>query len=297
MNAGRVVAVERSSLSELPLVQYPARQPRVVARAGRLPTSEIVRVKARRAQILWALSRAWPTRDWLWRPANDVVREAWEKGIAALGSPSSDLAMGLLGEPGPRQKLTLLVPGSRWVAKVALDVSARQSIEREAANYDLLEAEGLLRGAVPKHKRAGEVLLVERLEGSHPSWASQEAARWILESLLTSDGEAIQHGDVTPWNVIRTREGYRLIDWEDASPAGRVDPLLNLLDFVIRGAAVCRATPARVNSLLGAYLPDCRADILSAYESYRQELTDGRIDGLQTRTGRYLGFLAETVKA
>lgn len=279
------------------LIQFPPRQPRFLAIQGKIPAAEIVHVKARRAQMLWSLSRTWPVRNHLWAPAGSAAREAWEQGITALGSPSLGLTLGLLGEPGQRQKLTLVVPGSPWVAKVALSADARGSIEREADNYDLLQASGLLRDAVPDHRRAGEVLLIERVEGSHPTWASPEASRWILESLLAPDGGAIQHGDVTPWNLMLTREGYRLFDWEDANPASRVDPLHNLLDFVIRGAAVARAAPERVSSFLRAYLPDRRTDALRSYESYRRNLTEGRIDGLEVRTGKYLRFLAKKSKS
>lgn len=251
----------------------------------------IIRVKARRAQILWAASRVWPLRDRLWIVADASVQMAWERGMVALGSPSADRAVALLGEPGPRQKLTLVVPGSPWVAKVALDASARRSLEREANNYDLLETEGLLRGAVPSHKKTGEVLLVERLEGSHPSWSSQEAAHWVLESLLAPDGRAIRHGDVTPWNVMLTPDGYRLLDWEDAEPIRRVDPLCNLLDFVLRGAAVARAAPTKVNLFLRHYLPNRRADVLISYESYRRDVIGERTDGLERRVRGYLRTL------
>lgn len=276
------------------LVQFPAGRPRVVTTGAGSPAAEILRVKARRARVLWAVSRVWPLRSHLWITADAAVQMAWERSMAALGSPSSDGAVGLLGEPGPRQKLTLVVPGSPWVAKAALHPSARRSIEREASNYDLLEASGLLRSTVPSHKRVGDVLLIERLEGSHPSWASREAAKWILESLPVSDRGAIQHGDVTPWNVMQTRDGYRLLDWEDAEPAGRVDPMHNLLDFVLRGAAVARAAPVRVNSFIGDYLPNGCADILISYESYRREITAGRFDGLQGRVQRYLRSLGES---
>lgn len=294
MNASRAGSAGAGAEACSQLVQFPAGRPRVVTTGVGSPAAEILHVKARRAQVLWAISRVWPLRDRLWITADAAVQMAWEKSMATLGSPSADGAVGLLGEPGPRQKLTLVVPGSPWVAKTALGPSARRSIEREANNYDLLEASGLLQCAVPSHKRVGDVLLIERLEGSHPSWASGEAARWILESLLEPDGGAIQHGDVTPWNVMQTHDGYRLLDWEDAEPTGRVDPLHNLLDFVLRGAAVARAAPARVNSFIGDYLPNCRADILNSYETYRRELTAGRIDALQGRVQRYLRSLGKS---
>lgn len=279
------------------LVQFPARRPRVVASGEMGPVAEIVRVNARRARALWTLSRYWPLRDHLWIPADEAVRGAWDTGMIALGSPQGDLAVGLVGERGPRQKLTLVVPGSPWVAKVALEASARRSIEREADNYDLLQASGLLRGAIPNHRRAGEVLLVERVEGPHPTWDSRSAAEWILESLQAPDGGGIQHGDVTPWNVIRAHDGYRLIDWEDANLAGGVDPLFNVLDFVIRGAALSRSAPAKVNSLLSGYLQGRRVETLNAYESYRRRLTDGRIDALKARSETYLRHLARTSRS
>ena len=242
------------------------------------------------AQILWAASRlaaARPLMDSGGCLCSDGVGEGpWSRWVRHI----QDRAVALLGEPGPPQKLTLVVPGFPWVAKVALDASARRSLEREANNYDLLET-GFLRGAVPSHKKTGEVLLVERLEGSHPSWSSQEAAHSVLESLLAPDGRAIRHGEVTPWNVMLSPDGYRLLDREDAEPIRRVDPLCNSAHFVLRGAAVARAAPTKVNLFLRHYLPNRRADVLISYESYRRDVIGERTDGLERRVRGYLRTL------
>jgi Phosphotransferase enzyme family len=59
------------------------------------------------------------------------------------------------------------------------------------------------------------------------------------------------HGDLSPWNLLRTANGTALVDWE----GGRVgrEPLFDLAHFVVlRGALLRREQPERAISLLTA---------------------------------------------
>ena len=84
--------------------------------------------------------------------------------------------------------------------------------------------------------------------------------RWTLDEVVPLlvalreaglDGSPLVHGDLTPWNLVRTTEGPVLLDWESARWAD--EPLHDLAHFVVaEGALLGRYKPARAVQLLCA---------------------------------------------
>lgn len=64
-----------------------------------------------------------------------------------------------------------------------------------------------------------------------------------------ADGAALTHGDLTPWNLVRTADGPVLLDWESARWAD--EPLYDLAHFVVQtGALLNRYSSKRAVALL-----------------------------------------------
>ena len=64
----------------------------------------------------------------------------------------------------------------------------------------------------------------------------------ITEDLATAapGGGCLVHGDLAPWNVLRTPEGIGVIDWETATFADQ--PLRDLIHYVVQAGAILRWT-------------------------------------------------------
>lgn len=83
-------------------------------------------------------------------------------------------------------------------------------------------------------------------------------APWTVEDVVpliqtlgraSADGAPLTHGDLAPWNMVRTSTGTVLLDWESARWAD--EPLHDLAHFVVQNGA-----------LLGRYRPDRAVAIL-----------------------------------
>jgi len=84
------------------------------------------------------------------------------------------------------------------------------------------------------------------------------ATPWTVEEVIPLanalaqagvDGLPLTHGDLTPWNLVRTPGGPVLLDWEFARWAD--EPLHDLAHFVVQGGALLRHyAPSRAVSLL-----------------------------------------------
>lgn len=92
-------------------------------------------------------------------------------------------------------------------------------------------------------------------------------ARWtpldvipLAEALAAAGpgGAALTHGDLTPWNLVRTSEGPVLLDWESARWSD--EPLHDLAHFVVQNGALLRRYPPKeaVSLLCDDYSPGVR---------------------------------------
>jgi hypothetical protein len=155
------------------------------------------------------------------------VREA----LAPYLPPGGTLAMARVIHAHRGRYVALLLDrgGSvQALAKVGTDPVAAADLRREA------EAIGTFGGRLPPPVSAprvlaseGAVLLLEAVD-----WRPRRRP-WLLDAEVAhalgvfartgaGDGDAPTrpaHGDFAPWNLLRTADGWVLIDWEDASAA------------------------------------------------------------------------------
>jgi hypothetical protein len=142
------------------------------------------------------------------------------------------LAVARANHPGRYVALVLDAGGDcRLVAKIATDARGQAELEDEE------RAIGEMTGMLPEPIRAPHVLHSEpRLLLLSPiSWRPRREA-WRLDPDLSfamgvffrrgtveRNGQLVGpvHGDFAPWNVLRTADGWALIDWESWRPQGR----------------------------------------------------------------------------
>jgi Phosphotransferase enzyme family len=151
-----------------------------------------------------------------------------------------------------RYVASIIDPGGEplSVAKVALDDAGDAALGREAEGietYGKLLASPLRAPRVLE--RAPGVLLLEAVRWSarlRPWVLAPDVALGLGRAFAaSSDGgdRGLAHGDVAPWNVLWTRDGWVLIDWEDS----RADapPFFDLFHFLIQGAVLLRRPSLR----------------------------------------------------
>ena len=300
------------------LLAYPPSAPRLVTNAeGRSRAGTYLAAASAIARARWWLAARRCVGRWLWRsPAREVVL-AWEIGTSLLDQPRQAI-VGILGEPGPEQRLVLVPAEERIVVKVAVRASGDALIERERVCLARLQKTAwchlgprLRDGSRLPARTARAVLVMDRVDGTHPSWDDRSVHRELLRALSAPAGRdnpgenplveastGLHHGDVTPWNVIRQDDGTLVIlDWELAQLSTNAHPLCGVLDFILRGAVVARARAARVAPVVraalgcaGAATPEPR-ELVATYRAYRlrvQRDTGDRPNALTISADRIL---------
>jgi hypothetical protein len=125
------------------------------------------------------------------------------------------------------------------LAKIATDPHGRLALEREVA---ALQSLGKL---LPPPLRAPQVLnqsdgllLLEPvpwLPRRRPWFLPTEIVRALgtFFGAASEDGERVGplHGDFAPWNLLQTRRGWVLVDWEEAHDRGR--PFFDLFHYLV----------------------------------------------------------------
>lgn len=283
--------------SGLRLLAYPRGRARfVISDQARPPT--VPAYLSHLSRLRWTIAGQKIARHWFWVAPDANVTLAWEAANQLLGRAApSRSAIGYISDSEGQRALVLDPRQGEWVAKVPVDDASADRIAREAGRY----AEAALHiaagsGPLPETRRTGNGLLVQRLVGLHPRWDDPDVHRWILTNLVTDRAEGLFHGDVTPWNVIVARTGIKVIDWEKARFDRFVSPSTNVLDFVLRGAAVARVAARRVQQALADLVHrrvvDRRevAAAVAGYARYREvvEAEQQRRDALSGRVTSYL---------
>jgi hypothetical protein len=132
------------------------------------------------------------------------------------------------------------------VAKIAAGEEARSVLRREAANLERLG--GLLPPPLSAPKildRREDVLVLEAVpwRARWRPWRVPEEVAFALGAFFrrgSRSGErhdaGFAHGDVAPWNLLRTSKGWVLIDWEDAQEMHA--PFYDLLHFLVQAHAL-----------------------------------------------------------
>jgi hypothetical protein len=145
------------------------------------------------------------------------------------------------------------------LAKVAVAAAAAPALDREATWIETLTpllAPPLAAPRVLAHEPG--LLLLEAVRWrprAHP-WQLDDEVAYALGSFFRAgarryDGQGLRgpvHGDFAPWNLLRTGNGWTLVDWEAADLAA--PPFFDLFHYLVQGHALL-ANPSRRALLAG----------------------------------------------
>ena len=167
------------------------------------------------------------------------VRRALAPHVPAGGS----FALARANHPG--RFVALLLDGSGAVsgfAKIAVDASAAATLDREADSIERFAGALPADVSVPRITSGTPGVLVFEPVTSVP-WPRPFELDEPLASALGSffrGGEGhdpasplgLAHGDMAPWNVLRTQRGWTLVDWEHARSGA--EPFHDLCHWVVQ---------------------------------------------------------------
>jgi hypothetical protein len=173
-----------------------------------------------------------------------VVRQA----LAPYLPPGATLAVARVIHPGRERYVALVLDrdgGCQALAKVGVDQEAADELAREAA---AVETFGPLLPApvsAPKVLAAGSGVLLLEAASWRPRWSPWRLEPEVAAALgafyrAGASGPGLQpgpaHGDFAPWNLLRTADGWVLIDWEDT--AADQEPFADLCHYLVQGHAM-----------------------------------------------------------
>jgi len=195
---------------------------RRVTRAG----LRIHRPVSGRALAGWSMGSALASSGML-RRLPRVVPEPWILDRVAGLIPAGGTIATTRSNHANRSVALILDPTgvAVWIAKVSCDPASDAQLAAEAA---ALQRYGALLPAPVRAPRLDRVetglLLFEPIHWRHQPtpWRLEPAVAEALGHLYHveqhANGTGIGHGDVAPWNLLRTRREWYLVDWEAAGP-------------------------------------------------------------------------------
>ncbi len=256
--------------------------------AGRSPLS----------RMLWTGAVLTWHRTPIWIDVPEELIGPLADAVELLGSPD-DVDLVMIGADGPTRRLTLLSSSTSTVVKIACGPSGIPLIAKERENLRQLAAHGIshLGPVLVEADRSPrpDVLVTGLIGGAHPRWNDPDVARWILQVFRKADGTAVCHNDLVPWNVISgAPNSYHVIDWEACELARPLDAQMNLLDFILRGAAAAGASERSVKAALARVAGACTLHLdvrtRDAYFEHRRAVAassdPGQADALLARSLR-----------
>lgn len=212
--------------------------------------------------------------------------------LAAYIPTGGCVAVAHLRRPGRAIALIMDAEGNpHSVAKVARDERGREKLAREAEGLSRIGSAvepPLYAPALIAHEDG--VMVFEAVDWS-PRWRTWElplglaaAVGRFHASRRSGDhgSRGLGHGDFAPWNILRTRDGWVLVDWEDADESA--PPFGDPLHYLVQAHALLgRPTQGalvegvhgrgQVGRILGAYADAAglsMADAPSAFVAYLQ---------------------------
>jgi hypothetical protein len=226
----------------------PTRSPRfLIPRGVRSPKAlSLYQPVTRRSIAGWAAMKATTRIGGLaLTPRTEAPSFEIRSRVAPFLNPGDSIAVARANHPDRTTVLVLsenAVP--RAVVKLGSSPDAAAALAREAQN---------LRSLAPRLSRplSGPEILGEDdgvLVLSYVPWHSRRAA-WRLPvpvavsmgeffGRAASDGVGPQHGDFAPWNLLAVRDGFALVDWENAVADGR--PFWDVFHYLIQSTVLLK---------------------------------------------------------
>jgi thymidylate kinase len=220
------------------------RAPRAVAASGLLVYQPI----NLRARAGWEAARLM-ARLGMFRllPGGGAPPEPVRAALAPHVGARSTLSVARTNHPG---RYVALVIGPRGecqgVGKVATDEVGRRALRVEARAVVELGPELSDPLSAPEIAALDDSVLLYRMA----AW-SPRARPWMLPADIAGalgcfyragtqarGGSGLSHGDFAPWNLLRTRRGWVVIDWEDARRDA--PPFYDVWHFLVQGHALLR---------------------------------------------------------
>jgi hypothetical protein len=196
----------------------------------------------------------------------------------------------------------------RWVAlildhdgratalgKIAAEEKGRRALEREAEALITLASDLPPPLFAPRllARTSGLILLeavtwqVRLQPWQLPVEFAAALGRFFRARMVERDGELFGplHGDLAPWNVLRTERGWALLDWE---AWGIAPPFYDLFHYLVQGH-VLLGRPSQRKLLHGMGQRNWVGDAVAAYA----EAVGLRPEDAPSRFRSYLGWSAE----
>ncbi|MGH2751223.1 MAG: phosphotransferase [Actinomycetota bacterium] len=184
-------------------------------------------------------------------PRGRAAPEAVRAAVADWTPPGGSIAVARANHPGRHVALILASDGSaRAIAKVASDDAGLGALEREAANIRELAPHlppPLVGPRLLAAQRGVLVLGAVRWSPRLRPWHLPEDVAWALGAFFgsragSSESTGVSHGDFAPWNLLKSDDGWVVLDWESAEPNGPA--WHDFWHYVVQGHALLRRPSA-----------------------------------------------------
>jgi hypothetical protein len=223
-------------------------------------------------------------------PRAQAPPQAVREILSPYLAPRSAVAVGRANHPN--RFLALVVPddAAPSVVKVAADPGADDALEREVRAIQRWGSRLPPPLAAPTvmAREPGVLVLkgVEWVARPRPWRLEEEVARalGVFFSEQAGGGETgPAHGDFAPWNILRTRGGWLVIDWEAAIP--EAPPLYDLFHWMVQAHLHLgrpsqaelfhgiREGPGWVGGAIRAYGAGAGIDAADAWARFRDHLS------------------------